>query len=178
MDLSLTNTTAEKPTLSMGEKLSYGSGEIASNLAWNMVTGFLLFYYSDVALLPVAALGGLMLVTRVLDAIFDPLVGIAVDRTSSRYGKARPYLLYVNRAIGWVIGISEIVGGCVSPVLCGAAADHLGARAPFVIGVVSALLAALFVAALRETAPRHVARIGATPPAGDGPAPSTASGIS
>ena len=85
---------------------------------------------------------------------------------------------FANRAIGWVIGISEIVGGCVSPVLCGAAADHLGARAPFVIGVVSALLAALFVAALRETAPRHVARIGATPPAGDGPAPSTASGIS
>lgn len=100
MDQSRNNTTALKPTLSMGEKLSYGSGEIASNLAWNMVTGFLLFYYSDVALLPVAAPGGLMLVTRVLDAIFDPLVGIAVDRTSSRHGKARPYLLYATIPFG------------------------------------------------------------------------------
>jgi sugar (glycoside-pentoside-hexuronide) transporter len=80
--------------LGMGEKLSYGAGEVASNLAWNMATGFLLIYYTDVALIPAAALGLLMLVTRTLDAIFDPLAGIAVDRTSSRLGKARPYLLY------------------------------------------------------------------------------------
>eukprot|EP00456_Euglypha_rotunda_P039880 TRINITY_DN3073_c0_g1_i24.p1 TRINITY_DN3073_c0_g1~~TRINITY_DN3073_c0_g1_i24.p1 ORF type:complete len:357 (+),score=89.08 TRINITY_DN3073_c0_g1_i24:492-1562(+) len=81
--------------LSMHEKLAYASGEVASNLAWNMIAGFLLFYYTDVALLPVAALGTLMLLTRVLDALFDPAVGLLVDRTRSRYGKARPYLLYV-----------------------------------------------------------------------------------
>ncbi|RVU02273.1 MFS transporter [Novosphingobium umbonatum] len=80
--------------LSMREKLSYGAGEVASNLAWNMVTGFLLLYYTDVALLPVAALGTLMLVTRVADAVVDPLVGLLVDRTQSRFGKARPYLLW------------------------------------------------------------------------------------
>ncbi|CAG9200602.1 Major facilitator transporter [Paraburkholderia tropica] len=67
---------------------------------------------------------------------------------------------FANRAIGWVIGISEVVGGCVAPIVCGAAADHLGARAPFVIGIVSALLAALLVAALRETAPGRVGRVG------------------
>lgn len=83
------------PPLSTREKLSYASGEIASNLTWNMVAGFLLFYYTDVALLPVAALGTLMLVTRVLDAVFDPAVGLLVDRTRSKYGKARPYLLHV-----------------------------------------------------------------------------------
>lgn len=66
--------------------------------------------------------------------------------------------IYANRAIGWVIGISEIVGGCVSPVLCGAAADHLGVRAPFVIGILSSLVAALLVLALRETAPRKLVR--------------------
>ncbi|HZU62087.1 MAG TPA: glycoside-pentoside-hexuronide (GPH):cation symporter [Novosphingobium sp.] len=76
------------------EKLSYGAGELASNLSWNMAAGFLLIYYTDVALLPVASLGVLMLVTRVLDAIFDPLAGLVVDRTRSRKGKARPYLLY------------------------------------------------------------------------------------
>lgn len=80
--------------LSMKEMLSYGAGELASNLTWNMAAGFLLFYYTDVALLPVATLGALMLVTRVLDAIFDPLAGLLVDRTRTRHGKARPYLLY------------------------------------------------------------------------------------
>lgn len=82
------------------EKLSYGMGEVASNLAWNIATGFLLIYYTDVALLPAAALGALMLVTRTLDAVFDPLAGIAMDRTSSRWGKARPYLLYTPVLFG------------------------------------------------------------------------------
>jgi GPH family glycoside/pentoside/hexuronide:cation symporter len=76
------------------EQLSYVGGEFASNFAWNMVAGFLLFYYTDVALLPVAALGTLMLMSRVLDAIVDPFVGIVVDRTRTRWGQARPYLLF------------------------------------------------------------------------------------
>jgi GPH family glycoside/pentoside/hexuronide:cation symporter len=84
----------EHARLTIREKLSYGTGEVASNLAWNMATGFLLVYYSDVALLPVAALGVLMLVTRIADALFDPLAGILVDRTQSRWGKAKPYLLF------------------------------------------------------------------------------------
>ncbi|WP_161599106.1 MFS transporter [Alteromonas sp. RKMC-009] len=80
--------------LKLGEKVSFGAGEVASNLTWNLATGFLLLYYTDVALLPAASLGILMLVTRVLDAVFDPIAGIAVDRTNSLRGKARPYLLY------------------------------------------------------------------------------------
>lgn len=86
--------------LKMSEKLGYGAGEAASSLAWNMAGGFLLLYYTDVALLPVAALGALMLATRILDAVFDPLVGIVVDRTRSRFGKARPYLLYAGIPFG------------------------------------------------------------------------------
>ena len=75
-------------------------GEFASNFAWNMVAGFLLYYYTDIALLPVAALGTLMLVSRVLDAVIDPLVGIAVDRTQTRWGRARPYLLFASVPFG------------------------------------------------------------------------------
>ncbi|SAK86443.1 major facilitator transporter [Caballeronia hypogeia] len=87
--------------------------------------------------------------------------------------------VYANRAIGWVIGISEVIGGCVSPVLCGAAADKYGASAPFVVGIISAVLAALLVTGLRETAPGRVARAAArssTPD--DEQAPSTVSTIS
>ncbi|MCS0631211.1 glycoside-pentoside-hexuronide (GPH):cation symporter [Telluria mixta] len=100
--------------LTAREKYSYGAGEIASNLAWNMATGFLLVYYTDVAMLPVAALGTLMLVTRILDAIFDPLVGIMVDRTKSRFGKARPYLIYAAVPFG-VLFVATFSIPAVSP---------------------------------------------------------------
>jgi GPH family glycoside/pentoside/hexuronide:cation symporter len=82
------------------EQLSYVGGEFASNFAWNMVAGFLLFYYTDTAFLPVAALGTLMLVSRVLDAVIDPVVGILVDRTRTRWGHARPYLLFASVPFG------------------------------------------------------------------------------
>ena len=80
--------------LTWRERLSYGGGSVASNLSWNMVAGFLIVYYTDVALLPVAAVGTLILVTRIVDAMFDPVVGALVDRTRTRFGKARPYLLF------------------------------------------------------------------------------------
>jgi GPH family glycoside/pentoside/hexuronide:cation symporter len=82
------------PGLSRKEKLSYGLGDLASNLSWNLISGFLLFYYVNIALIPVAMAGTLMLVSMALSALLDPVIGILVDRTRSRYGKARPYLLY------------------------------------------------------------------------------------
>jgi GPH family glycoside/pentoside/hexuronide:cation symporter len=88
----------DRPNLK--EQLSYVGGEFASNFAWTMVSGYLLFYYTDVAFLPVAALGTLMLVSRILDAVIDPLVGIVVDRTRTRWGQARPYVLFAAIPFG------------------------------------------------------------------------------
>ena len=82
------------PPLSLWARLSYGLGDFASGLVWNFAGAFLLYFYTDVALLPVAAIGGLFLISRLLDAGFDPVVGLLVDRTKSRWGKARPYLLF------------------------------------------------------------------------------------
>ena len=101
--------------LSNKEKYSYVSGEIASNVTWNMIAGFLLFYYSDVALLPVAALGTLMLVTRVLDALFDPAVGLLVDRTQTRMGKARPYIFWSALPFGVLTVITFSVPEFLTP---------------------------------------------------------------
>ncbi|WP_374139418.1 MFS transporter [Sphingomonas sp.] len=81
--------------LSHLEVLSYGGGSVASSLSWNMVAGFLIVYYTDTILLPVAAVGTLVFLTRLIDALFDPVVGMLVDRTRSRWGKARPYLLFM-----------------------------------------------------------------------------------
>lgn len=80
--------------LSLMEKLSYASGSVASNLSWNMVAGFLVVYYTDTALIPAAMVGTLVLLTRIVDALFDPMVGLLVDRTQTRFGRTRPYLLF------------------------------------------------------------------------------------
>lgn len=76
------------------QKICYGAGDLAISATWGLSTGYLLLYWSDVALVPIVALGPIMLSTRVMDAIFDPLVGVLVDRTQTRLGKARPYLLW------------------------------------------------------------------------------------
>ncbi|MEY4762360.1 MAG: hypothetical protein RLZZ200_2216, partial [Pseudomonadota bacterium] len=71
----------------------YASGEFGSALTWNMFSAFILYYYTNVALLPAAAVGTLLLVSRVFDAVLDPVIGLLVDRTKTRWGKARPYLV-------------------------------------------------------------------------------------
>lgn len=94
MPPTASNSGSTGERLGWGEIVSYASGSVASNLSWNMVAGFLIVYYTDVALIPVALVGTLVLATRVFDAIFDPLAGIAVDHTRTRWGKTRPYLLW------------------------------------------------------------------------------------
>jgi len=80
--------------LSLRSKLSYGLGDFGFGLSWNLIGAFLLLFYTDVALLPAAAAGTLLLASRLLDAGFDPVVGLMVDRTRSRWGRTRPYFLF------------------------------------------------------------------------------------
>jgi GPH family glycoside/pentoside/hexuronide:cation symporter len=88
------------PVLSWGEKISFGQGEVASNLSWTMVGGFLLYYYTNVAVLPVAVIGTILLLSRGLDAFADPVFGLLMDRTHTRIGRSRPYLLYGTVPLG------------------------------------------------------------------------------
>lgn len=92
--MSVREDETASPAMSLGEKISFGFGDLAISVTWTFASAFLLLYWSDVAMLPIAALGPLMLIVRVLDAIFDPIVGVLVDRTSTKWGKARPYLLW------------------------------------------------------------------------------------
>ncbi|MEQ1640347.1 MAG: glycoside-pentoside-hexuronide (GPH):cation symporter [Novosphingobium sp.] len=80
--------------LRLREKLSYGFGDIGFSLPYNMASGFLLLYYINVVRLPAAAVGTIFLVARLLDAVIDIGVGIAIDRTRSRWGRTRPYFLF------------------------------------------------------------------------------------
>ncbi|MDF1712766.1 MAG: MFS transporter, partial [Akkermansiaceae bacterium] len=81
-------------TLSTKEKVGYGLGDTASNFVFHVVNVFLLTYYTVVLELPPAAIGTMFLVCRLWDAISDPLMGALADRTQTRMGKFRPYVLW------------------------------------------------------------------------------------
>jgi GPH family glycoside/pentoside/hexuronide:cation symporter len=86
---------AGKPAaLGFGEKLGYGLGDTASHFVWDMVGFWLLFFYTDVYKIPAAAAGTIMLVARFWDMAIDPIIGVISDRTQTRWGKFRPYLLF------------------------------------------------------------------------------------
>jgi GPH family glycoside/pentoside/hexuronide:cation symporter len=80
--------------LKLKEKVSYAFGDVASNFYWRVFDVFLFIFYTDVFGLHAGAVGTMMLVTRLIDAFSDPLMGAIADRTQTRFGKFRPYLLW------------------------------------------------------------------------------------
>ncbi len=86
--------------LSVREKIGYGLGDTASNFIFHTVNVFLFFYYVDVLGMGAAAIGTLFLVARMLDTVTDPLMGTLADRTNTRWGKYRPYLLWLAVPFG------------------------------------------------------------------------------
>ncbi len=80
-------------TLSLKEKLGYACGDGASNFYWRTFDLFLFIFYTDVFGIPAATVGTMMLATRLIDAVTDPIMGAIADRTQTRWGKFRPYLL-------------------------------------------------------------------------------------
>ena len=100
--------------IKLKEKIGYGFGDMASSMFWKLFGSYLMIFYTDVFGLPAAVVGTLFLVTRVWDSAFDPIVGVVADRTHSRWGKFRPYLLFlaipflvvirkINRPSEWVV---------------------------------------------------------------------------
>jgi GPH family glycoside/pentoside/hexuronide:cation symporter len=86
-------TTAVKK-LSFWEKTGYGFGDLASVLFWQNITLYLLFFYTDSFGLTAVAAGTMIAVSRIVDAIFDIGIGMAADRTKTKWGKFRPYILW------------------------------------------------------------------------------------
>jgi len=95
--------------LKFTEKLGYGLGDTASNFFFQVFNIFLLYYYTDVFGLPAAAVGTMFIVTKIVDALSDPLMGVISDRTTSRWGKFRPYLLWMAIPYG-ICGYAMFAG--------------------------------------------------------------------
>lgn len=81
--------------LTIREKVAYGLGDTASNIIFQTVMMFLLVFYTDVVGISPAVAGTLFLAVRILDAITDPVMGAVTDRTHTRWGQFRPYLLWL-----------------------------------------------------------------------------------
>ena len=89
-----TDTGGAGGRLSFGEKVGYSLGDAASNFYWKTFEFFIIFFYTDVFGISAAAVGTMMLVTRVMDAVADPIMGTIADRTRTRWGHFRPYLIW------------------------------------------------------------------------------------
>ncbi|MBQ7495940.1 MAG: MFS transporter, partial [Bacteroidaceae bacterium] len=75
--------------------IGYGLGDMSSSMFWKVFSYYLPFFYSNVFGLSLVDAGVLVLVTRIWDAVSDPMMGVIADRTQTRWGKYRPYLLFV-----------------------------------------------------------------------------------
>lgn len=80
--------------LSLKEKIGYSLGDTASHFVWDMVGFWLLFFYTDIYGISAAAAGTIMLIARFWDMAIDPVIGVVSDRTNTRWGKFRPYILF------------------------------------------------------------------------------------
>ncbi|MBL4853540.1 MAG: MFS transporter [Robiginitomaculum sp.] len=102
MNLRKANTAP----LSFIEKVGYGLGDMASNFYMGFFGIFLLYYYTDVWGISPAAAATMFLVTKIIDAVSDPAMGLLADRTETRWGKYRPYLLWMAvpyAALGYLL---------------------------------------------------------------------------
>lgn len=103
----------------LAERFSYGCGDFGCNIIYTAMSAFLLFYYTDYAGVSAFAVGSIMMVSRLFDGISDIVMGVIVDRTKSRFGKARPWLLRmcIPFAISGILLFSVPVSWSAAPKL-------------------------------------------------------------
>ena len=77
------------------EKISYGVADMGFNFYWANIATFLMIFYTDVYGISAAAAASMMFIIKIINAFTDPMIGAVADRTSTRFGKFRPYLVWM-----------------------------------------------------------------------------------
>lgn len=98
------------------EYFNYGISGFGQNLIYGLVSGYLMFFYTEVFLIPATTVGTMFLVARIWDAINDPIMGTFVDKTRTKWGKMRPYLLATPIPVA-IMTILLFVAPDLSPTL-------------------------------------------------------------
>lgn len=106
------NQTQAVEKTSKATAISYGLGEVGSQLSWYMINTYLMIFYTDIVGLAAGAISIIMLITRIWQAIAGPAWGVVQDRTDTKWGKFRPYLLFLPV----FLGIFNILTFTVFPV--------------------------------------------------------------
>lgn len=94
MEHSINTSNMSRKTALYKQRFGYGLGDFACNLIWQVISLYLLYFYTDVMQLDAKAIAAMFVVCRVIDAVTDVLVGFAIDRTRTRWGKSRPWFLF------------------------------------------------------------------------------------
>lgn len=76
------------------QRIGYGSSDFACNLIWQMISLYLLYFYTNVMHLDPKTVSVMFLITKVIDGITDLIVGFLIDKTNTRWGKSRPWILF------------------------------------------------------------------------------------
>ena len=93
-DTTRTTAAGEKKYLTWYNKVGYGSGDVAGNVVYVLLSAFVMIYLTDTAGLNAGIVGTLMMVSRLFDGFSDVIFGALLDRTNTRMGKARPWMLW------------------------------------------------------------------------------------
>ncbi len=102
-----------KQNLTRLEKFGFGLGDLSSNIVFQAVANVLLYFYTDVYGIEAAAAGTLLFLVGLLDAAIDPAIGAAADRTRSKHGRYRPWMLWIAVPYG-IIAVAAFVTPDVS----------------------------------------------------------------
>lgn len=90
----MSSTNNNQPIGKWRQRIGYGSSDFACNLIWQMISLYLLYFYTNVMHLNAAAVSVMFLVTKVFDGITDLIVGFLIDKTNTKWGKSRPWILF------------------------------------------------------------------------------------
>jgi GPH family glycoside/pentoside/hexuronide:cation symporter len=89
------NPALATPNLTWREKISYGLADMGFNFYWANIATFLMIFYTDIFGISAAAAGSMLFAIKIINAFTDPIIGAAADRTRTRFGKFRPYLIWM-----------------------------------------------------------------------------------
>jgi GPH family glycoside/pentoside/hexuronide:cation symporter/probable glucitol transport protein GutA len=115
------NVQGEIPKLSLLSKVSYGLGDFASNLSWTFIASYFAIFLTDMAGIEAAIVSAMLLMTKIWDGVNDPIVGAIEERTKSKHGRFRPWILYCCPllAITNVLCFTTPFSGAVAKVIWG-----------------------------------------------------------
>src|SRR3954453_17248262 len=107
LEIGINEETSSK--LSLKRVLAYASTDTAGNLLYCTLTSYIMYFYTDVFGISVAAAGMILLVARFVDALDAPIWGIVIDHTRTRWGQSRPYWLWLSVPFGVAVFLAFLV---------------------------------------------------------------------